>query len=126
MTAGAVSWAPQGGGARVSTPADDAVWAGQAAYTRTALALYDPFVIGTLIRFVWRCPPSALVHLYDRNVSSNHLECGVGTGFFLDRCALPPRPRIVLLDLNPSCLRRAERRLSRYAPRVHRRNVLDP
>jgi SAM-dependent methyltransferase len=110
----------------VSARAGDAVWAGQAAYTRTALAFYDPFVIGTLIRFVWKCPPSTLVELYDANVSPSHLECGVGTGFFLDRCRLPRHPRLVLLDLNPSCLARASQRLSRYAPRVYRRNVLEP
>jgi hypothetical protein len=52
---------------------------------------------------------------------------GVGTGFFLDRCAWPTnRPRIGLMDLNPNCLEAASRRLVRYQPEIYRANVLEP
>src|SRR5262249_57137305 len=62
-----------------------------------------------------------------RSITANHLDVGVGTGYFLDRCRFPdPRPRLALLDLNPNSLRVAAHRLARFQPEVYRANVLDP
>jgi hypothetical protein len=75
--------------------------AGQAVYSRWTLQLYDLYVLGLSCRLAWRCPASALLPHYDAHVSSHHLDVGVGSGYFLDRCRFPvPRPAIVLLDLN--------------------------
>src|SRR5262249_56455300 len=72
-------------------------------------------------------PPRHILALYDRAASANHLDAGVGTGYFLDRCRFPsPRPRLALLDLNPNPLQVAARRLARYRPEVYRANVLEP
>lgn len=58
---------------------------------------------------------------------SNHLEVGVGTGYFLDRSSFPvPEPRLALLDLNPHWLKHTEARLARYTPEVYRANALVP
>lgn len=106
-------------------PAD--VAAGAAVYTPWVLAAYDRFVHGFSNRFAWGCPTSALRSLYDRNASALHLDVGVGTGYFLDRCRFPtPRPRIVLVDLNPNALGFAARRIARYQPVIHQANVLTP
>lgn len=76
---------------------------------------------------VWRCPIHRTRELYERHLSSNHLEVGVGTGYFLEKCHLPgPEPRLTLLDLSPYCLERTAARLSRYAPQVYRANALEP
>jgi SAM-dependent methyltransferase len=105
----------------------DQVHAGQALYTRPMLAVYDLAVLGLACRYLWGCPARHILELYDRSVSANHLDVGVGTGYFLDRCRFPaPRPRLALLDLNPNSLRVAAHRLARYQPEVYRANVLDP
>lgn len=105
----------------------DDVQAGQAIYTRRNLALYDVLVHGVSNRFVWRCPTRRLLEHYRRCVSANHLDVGVGTGYFLDRCAFPsPSPRVALMDLNPQSLAYAARRIARYRPETYRRNVLEP
>jgi ubiquinone/menaquinone biosynthesis C-methylase UbiE len=106
--------------------ADD-VRAGQAIYTRWSLTAYDFYVLGFSCRYVWKCPARTLLDLYDANVSANHLELGVGTGYFLDRCRFPvPQPRIALVDLNRSCLAAAARRIARYQPEQFVQNALEP
>ncbi|NIA70860.1 methyltransferase type 12 [Pelagibius litoralis] len=100
---------------------------GQAVYTPASLRLYDFFVLSFSNRLLWNCPTSELLALYDENVSDNHLDAGVATGFFLDRCRFPTaKPRLGLLDLNQTCLDTASRRVARYAPEIYRANVLEP
>ena len=101
--------------------------AGQAIYTRPVLAAYDLFVLRFSNRFLWRCPWPRLLAHYDRHVSANHLDVGVGTGFFLDRCRFPvPRPRLALLDMNANSLAVASHRLARYRPAALHADVLAP
>lgn len=101
--------------------------AGQAVYTRRNLLAYDFVVLGLSNRFVWRCPTSRLEAHYNRHVTANHLDVGVGTGYFLDRCRFPaPAPRVALMDMNPQTLEFASRRIARYRPSTHRCNVLEP
>ncbi|MGD1876953.1 MAG: methyltransferase type 12 [Kiloniellaceae bacterium] len=102
-------------------------WAGQAVYTARTLKLYDAVVLSFSNRFLWRCPTAELLALYDANVSSNHLDAGVATGYFLDRCRFPvAQPRLGLLDLNPLCLEAAAARVARYRPESFCANVLEP
>jgi SAM-dependent methyltransferase len=98
-----------------------------AVYTPARLALYDLFILGVSCSLVWRCPKRHFLDLYDRHVGSPHLDIGVGTGFFLDRCRFPvERPQITLLDPSAACLSKATRRLERYSPRVVKASALDP
>jgi hypothetical protein len=109
-----------------SVSADD-VWAGQAVYTPRSLKLYDALVLGFSNRFLWRCPTAELLALYDDNVSANHLDAGVATGFFVDGCRFPSAaPRLGLLDLNPLCLETAAARVARYRPQTFCADVLAP
>lgn len=106
---------------------DNAADAGQAVYTPLTLTAYDWFVLGFSNRFLWRCPTSKLVELYDSNVSAIHLDIGVGTGYFLDRAHWPSSaPHITLVDLNPHSLRAASRRIARYRPATVVADVLKP
>jgi hypothetical protein len=89
------------------------------------LGVYDALIMGVLARFVWRCPSTQFVALYDALVSANHAEIGVGTGYCLDRCQADIG-RLVLIDLNPNCLDHASGRLRRHVPATHVRNVLEP
>jgi hypothetical protein len=103
------------------------VEAGQRVYTPLALRVYDLFVLGFSNRFVWRCRSSAMLTRYDRHVGACHLDVGVGTGWFLDRCRWPVEsPGITLLDLNGNSLSAASHRIRRYAPVTVQANVLDP
>jgi len=101
--------------------------AGAAIYTRQILSIYDVAVVGFSNQLVWCCPASVMVDFYNANISANHLDVGVGTGYYLDKCRFPtPTPRIDLLDLNPNSLNVTAQRLQRYAPTTHLANVLEP
>jgi SAM-dependent methyltransferase len=103
------------------------VEAGQAVYTKSMLNIYDWLVLKFSNRLIWRCPSRHILALYDRFVTANHLDVGVGTGYFLDHCRFPnAHPRLALLDLNPNCLEETSRRLARYRPQSYRANVLEP
>jgi SAM-dependent methyltransferase len=103
------------------------VMAGQAIYNRATLAAYDVGVLGLSCRLIWRCPKADMLAGYDRNIGIRHLDLGVGTGYFLDRCQFPDaQPRVTLVDLNPTVLKVAARRISRYRPEVVRANALEP
>ena len=108
-------------------PTPEQIAAGHAFYTRRSLAVYDAAILGFFSRVAWRCPASRVLRHFDEHVSESHLDVGVGTGFFLDRCRFPTAsPRIGLLDLSEACLDRAAVRIARYRPEVHRGSVLEP
>lgn len=101
--------------------------AGAAIYSKPMLSLYDLGVLTFSNRFAWRCPSHLIVNFYNQHISANHLDVGVGTGYFLDKCRFPSRsPRIALLDLNPNSLRKTAERLRRYRPTTYLGNVLEP
>jgi len=106
---------------------EEQISAGQAVYTKRALRAYDFVVLGVSNRFLWKCPTPRLVEHYNRHVTSNHLDVGIGTGYFLDKCRFPSAtPRIALMDLNQNTLVFASRRIARYQPETFRCSVLEP
>lgn len=110
----------------MTTPDPIAVTKAHAVYSPFMLSIYDVLVHGLSNRIAWRCPTGRLLDLYRDNLSANHLEAGVGTGFFLDRAGDARLGRLVLLDINRHCLDRAERRLARFKPDLHQVNLLAP
>lgn len=91
------------------------------------LTWYDFIVLSVSNRWIWRCPTPKLLDWYNQHVTAQHLDVGVGTGYFLDRCRFPsPEPRITLVDLNPNCLQAAADRIHRYNPTQVRADVLQP
>lgn len=101
--------------------------AGHAAYSKRTLAVYDFAILGVSNSFIWRCPSQRLEEHYNRHITANHLDVGVGTGYFLDRCKFPStQPNIALMDLNTNTLEFASKRIARYHPKVFIRNVLEP
>ena len=105
----------------------DQVKAGQAVYTKRTLNLYDFIVLTVSNPWIWKCPTPRLVEHYNRYVTGNHLDIGVGTGYFPDKCHFPARPpRVALMDLNTDTLAYASRRIQRYQPETYVQNVLEP
>ncbi|MBD3674889.1 MAG: class I SAM-dependent methyltransferase [Planctomycetaceae bacterium] len=111
------------------TSLDDDVLAGQAVYTDSSLKYYDWLVLKISNRCIWKCPTPRLLKMYDDCVTTRHLDVGVGTGYFLDRCRFPESespPTITLLDLNRASLDAAARRIERYSPQTVTANILEP
>lgn len=105
--------------------------AGQAIYTKPVLMIYDWWVLGFSNSFIWQHPTRHLVDLYQTYTTHNHLDIGVGTGYFLDKCELDKHElafntRLALMDLNPNSLASAARRLDRFQPEIYRVNILEP
>lgn len=108
-------------------PTNEQLEAGQAVYNPKTLAMYDLIVLGLSNRFIWKCATPLLLEHYNQHVTGNHLDIGVGSGYFLDQCQFPtPDPVIVLMDLNEDALTYAAGRISRYNPKTYQRNVLEP
>jgi len=96
-------------------------------YSRGMLAVYDVGVLGFNNHVVWRCPTGRLLQHYDTHVSGNHLEAGVGTGWYLDHCRFPVTdPRIGLVDLSSSALAKTSSRIGRYHPQSQQADLLEP
>ena len=98
----------------------------QAIYTKRTLEWYDWWVLGFSNRRIWQCETEKILELYRAKLSSNHLEVGVGTGYFLERSRPAGEPRLALLDRNRACLDHTARRLEAYRPRIHQADVLEP
>jgi len=105
---------------------ENAVARAYAVYTPFTLSIYDTLVHGLSNRFAWRCPAGRLVELYRDNLSSDHLEAGVGTGVLIDRAAPAKLNRLVLIDANRNCLDRAGHRLARFKPELYQADLLAP
>ncbi len=86
-------------------PTQEDIKCGQAIYTKKSLPLYDLIVTKLSNQFAWRCSRKILINFFKDNTSKNHLDIGVGTGYFLQKLHLTPdNRRIGLLDLNEDCL----------------------
>ncbi|POF32133.1 class I SAM-dependent methyltransferase [Roseibium marinum] len=105
----------------------DAHKAGYAVYSKTSLAIYDALVLGLSNRLIWRCPSRHMIDLYNRHLAADHLDIGVGTGYFLDRAKYPVSgPNVTLLDPNEHCLQKAADRIRRYRPHTVQADALLP
>ena len=106
---------------------DGTAAAGAAIYSKPLLSVYDLLVLGFSNTFVWQCPSRLILAFYNEHISGKHLDVGVGTGFFLDKCQFPTaHPMLALADLNPNSLQVTAKRLQRYHPRTYIANVLEP
>ncbi len=106
---------------------NEAALAGSRVYTKSTLSIYDISVLWFSNLFVWKCPSPLILDFYNKYISANHLDVGVGTGYFLDKCQFPSStPQIALIDLNSLSLQKAAERISRYHPSTHQADILQP
>jgi len=101
--------------------------AGAAIYNKLVLSIYDFYVLAFSNQFAWRCSSKDILDVYNQHITNNHLDVGVGTGYFLDHCRFPSdSPKLALLDLNPNSLKVTAACLQRYKPDVYQADVLSP
>ena len=83
---------------------------GAKVYTPLTLKLYDWWVLNISNDIAWRCPTKKyLLPHFLRYLSSNHLDVGVGTGYYLTHAR--GDSAISLMDLNNSSLEAASARV---------------
>lgn len=81
-------------------------------YTPLSLKLYDWWVLGVSNRYAWNCSTErCLIPHFRNNMKNNHLDIGVGTGYYLT--FTPDICNVSLLDLNTSSLQAASERVGR-------------
>ncbi|KAN0084995.1 hypothetical protein V8E54_001462 [Elaphomyces granulatus] len=84
---------------------------GTAYYAWFTLYLYDFWVLCISSSFAWGCSTwNILVPFFKSHVGRRHLDVGVGTGYFPARAG-DTMEALTLVDLNPSCLSMASRRI---------------
>lgn len=108
---------------------DPAIQKAASIYSKLTLSIYDILVLGFSNTLLWQCPTQLLLDHYNKHISLNHLDVGVGTGYFLDKCQFPRslhNPNIHLLDLNPNSLEVTAKRINRYHPTIYEANILEP
>ena len=111
----------------MTNPTKEEIKAGHAVYSKLFLLVYDFMIIRIFCRYIWKCPSRFILDNYNRNISANHLDVGVGTGYNLEYCKFPSKtPRLVLMDLNQNCLEVTAKRLKRYSPEIHCGDVFKP
>lgn len=104
---------------------NETVSEGQAVYSKKVLALYDLWVLGISNAFIWKCPTKLLREAFFENATDNHLDVGVGTGYYLKNCLIYEECRLGLLDLNANSLYAAVLKTQHLSPEIYQANVLD-
>ncbi|KAI9931993.1 hypothetical protein ASPWEDRAFT_171879 [Aspergillus wentii DTO 134E9] len=104
--------------------------AGAAAYKPFTLRIYDTVVLGLSNKYIWRCPTkNVLLPFFQANTGHNHMDIGVGTGYF-PASITKSHPKILqnitLVDLNPNTLTFAANRINRPDTTCINTDVLRP
>src|SRR5690606_12119977 len=72
-----------------------------AVYSPLMLSVYDLWVYRVAAPRFFRCPTVQFYRFYEQNVSSRHLDIGVGSGLLLRHCLqLGLLGQVALMDLN--------------------------
>ncbi|MBY5946016.1 class I SAM-dependent methyltransferase [Photobacterium rosenbergii] len=100
--------------------------AGQAVYSKKVLSIYDFWVLGVSNHYFWKCPTKLIREQFSTLVSPNHLDVGVGSGYYLKNCLPQTTKRIALLDLNENSLETASKAIHHFQPEVYCGDVLEP
>lgn len=99
---------------------------GREIYNPWSLRLHDLWAIYFSNRFIWRCPKKHILEHCQKNISNNHLDIGVGTGYYLKKCHFPPSPDLSLLDINPHNLHAANHKVKSLNPTRYQADIFKP
>jgi len=107
-----------------SSPIDSEL--GAAVYSDRVLKIYDRWVLGFSNHYAWKCPTNTvLLPFFQEHLSANHLDVGVGSGYYLAHSSDRPE-QVTLLDLNDNSLKAAGSRIAHLQPSLVRDDVLQP
>lgn len=98
---------------------------GYSIYTNSVLNIYDLWVLGFSNKYLWECPTKHIEMLFKQHITSNHLDIGVGTGYYLEKCLDKTPRRLALLDLNTNSLIKASSRISDIPCELYKANILN-
>jgi len=100
---------------------------GAAVYSDRVLKIYDRWVLGFSNNHAWQCPTgTVLLPFFSQHLGRDHLDVGVGSGFYLANSPEAAGQRITLVDLNDNSLRAAAARIANRQPTLVREDVLKP
>lgn len=102
----------------------DKAYKGQSVYNKFTLSLYDFWVLGFSNHLLWKCETSYLKKHFKTYLSSNHVDIGVGTGYYLKHCLEDKQKRIALIDLNEHSLNKAKNSIEHLNAEIYQANVL--
>ncbi|GAB7352919.1 hypothetical protein MBLNU459_g3504t1 [Dothideomycetes sp. NU459] len=112
------------------TPADEVVEVEngeEVLYTPWRLTYYDFWVLGIVTTYAWCCPTTTyLLPLFRANVRKNHLDIGVGSGYYLGPSTVPTTTNLTLIDSESHALAVAKARTRRMDATAIVANVLKP
>ncbi|WP_068315045.1 class I SAM-dependent methyltransferase [Polycladidibacter hongkongensis] len=100
--------------------------AGAAVYSSRTLKAYDFIVHGFSNRYLWKVRTAELISFYSQNMVGAHLDVGVGSGYFLEKCAFKALDRLVLMDRNRDCLEFAAERAQGVEPELLQADAFEP
>ena len=102
---------------------------GQKIYKPWVLRVYDIFVLFLSNRYIWKCHSKYQLKQYEKYTSNNHLDIGVGSGYYLSK-HYAERPKenvsITLADLNQNSLHFAENRIKKHNPALLQLDIMQP
>ena len=101
---------------------------GAAIYSGLFLKIYNILVLVISNRFAWVCTTKTQLEFFNDNVTNNHLDVGVGSGYYMDNCKFPDVStlKLTLLDYNINCLNYAQAKLIRYKPNIIQGDIFLP
>lgn len=100
---------------------------GAAVYSPRVLKIYDRWVLGFSNTHAWKCrTDTVLLPFFRQHLSANHLDVGVGSGYYLANTASQPGQKVTLLDLNDNSLKAAAARIAHVQPTLVNEDVLQP
>lgn len=98
-----------------------------ALYNKMLLSVYDLYVYRFAAPIAFRCPVQNMESLYEKYCTPQHLEIGVGTGYFLEKAHQRGQLKnVTLLDLNPNCLHITAEKLTGLKVSSCEANILKP
>ena len=104
---------------------EESVQDGQAVYNKRVLIVYDLVVTHYSNRFIWRCPASHIKQWYKQYIGQKHLDIGVGSGYYLQRCTQKVQ-ELHLMDLNQTALQYAKNRSQHGNCATTQHNIFEP
>lgn len=100
--------------------------AGQAVYMPFTLKIYNLLVLYVSNYWIWRCPKRYQLNQYHHYVTANHLDIGVGTGYYLKNTPWLIDTELSLMDLNSDCLHSTAQSMKWLHPKTYLADIFKP